>query len=246
MNIRILISLLVLFTFSTCALITDEYQANQRKVIAFLLEDLPLPEDAQIVKSPTVLLGTGDSISGRIILTSNYSPAENLIFYGTETLSTGWTLISSKVGEEVTLVYTKSGRLYRSVECSDFHYVKEILFPMSIYVQDLKSKTDIHITIKEIELYPEFDMDIYVDQVANLIGIEIEFTYNPTFVSFDTAKVNSSIPSSSYNILIQENNTVAGTVLLTLTTPQDNGEGLTGSIGLVQVSFTSLKAGFFE
>ena len=52
--------------------------------------------------------------------------------------------------------------------------------------------------------------------------------------------------SSSYNILIQENNTAAGTVLLTLTTPQDNGEGLTGSIGLVQVSFTSLKTGFFE
>ena len=110
MNIRILISLFVLFTFSACALITDEYQANQRKVIAYLLEDLPLPEDAQIVKAPTVLLGTGDSISGRIILTSNYSPAENLIFYGTETLTTGWTLISSKVGEEVTLVYTKSGR----------------------------------------------------------------------------------------------------------------------------------------
>ena len=99
----------MLFT-SGCALITDEYQANQRKVIAYLLEDLPLPSDAQIVKAPTVLLGTGEAISGRIILTSNYSPAENLIFYGTETLTTGWKLISSKVGEEVTLVYAKSGR----------------------------------------------------------------------------------------------------------------------------------------
>ena len=43
-------------------------------------------------------------------MTSGYSPAENLIFYGTETLSTGWQLISSKVGEEVTLVYAKAGR----------------------------------------------------------------------------------------------------------------------------------------
>ena len=105
---------------------------------------------------------------------------------------------------------------------------------------------------KEVNISSEFDMDIYVDQVANLIGIEIEFTYNPTFVSFDTAKVNSSIPSSSYNILIQDSTyteagTEAGTVLLTLTTPQDNGEGLTEqSNGLVQVSFTSLKSGFFE
>ena len=101
---------ILLIIYSGCALVTDEYQANQRKVIAYLLEDLPLPEDGKIIKSPTVLLGTGEAISGRIILTSNYSPAENLIFYGTETLTTGWQLISSKVGEEVTLVYSKSGR----------------------------------------------------------------------------------------------------------------------------------------
>lgn len=107
---NILSTFFVITLFSGCALITDEYQANQRKVIAFLLEDLPLPADAKIIKAPTVLLGTGESISGRIIMTSGYSPAENLIFYGTETLTTGWQLISSKVGEEVTLVYSKSGR----------------------------------------------------------------------------------------------------------------------------------------
>ena len=106
---NLLTTLVILVIFSGCALFTDEYQQNQRKVIAYLLEDLPLPDDAQIVKAPTVLLGTGEAISGRIILTSGFSPAENLIFYGTETLSTGWQLISSKVGEEITLVYEKSG-----------------------------------------------------------------------------------------------------------------------------------------
>ena len=111
MNIKNLSSLLfVLIIISGCAIFTDEYLKNQRKVIAYLLEDLPLPDDAEIVKAPTVLLGTGESISGRIILTSGFSPAENLIFYGTETLTTGWKLISSKVGEEITLVYEKSGR----------------------------------------------------------------------------------------------------------------------------------------
>ena len=111
MNIKkIFMAFGILTILSGCALFTDEYQANQRKVIAFLLEDLPLPEDAKIIKEPSVLLGTGDAISGRIVLESGYSPAENLIFYGTETLSTGWELISSKVGEEVTLVYSKSGR----------------------------------------------------------------------------------------------------------------------------------------
>jgi len=107
---NIISALFILVLFSGCALITDEYQEDQRKVIAYLLEDLPLPNDAQIIRAPTVLLGTGDSISGRVIMTSSSSPAENLIFYGTETLSTGWRLISSKVGEEVTLVYSKAGR----------------------------------------------------------------------------------------------------------------------------------------
>ena len=58
--------------------------------------------------------------------------------------------------------YTGSGRLFRSIECSDFHYVEDILFPMSIYVQDLKSKTDIQITIRDIEINPQFDMDIFI------------------------------------------------------------------------------------
>ena len=64
MNTKTLSSIFILLIFfSGCALVTDEYQANQRKVIAYLLEDLPLPEDAQIVKAPTVLLGTGEAIS---------------------------------------------------------------------------------------------------------------------------------------------------------------------------------------
>ena len=57
------------------------------------------------------MLGTGDAISGRITLTSGHSPAENLIFYGNETPTTGWVLLSSKVGHEITLVYTKNGRV---------------------------------------------------------------------------------------------------------------------------------------
>ena len=118
MNIKNIFSIfLVTILFSSCAIFVDEYQQNQRKVMAYLLEDLPLPEDAKIIKVPTVLLGTGDAISGRIILESSYSPAENLIFYGNETPSTGWMLVSSKVGEEITLVYTKEGR-YATIDIS--------------------------------------------------------------------------------------------------------------------------------
>ena len=77
----------VLLFSSSCAIFVDEYQVNQRKVIAYLLEDLPLPDDADIIKVPSVLLGTGNAISGRIVLESAFSPAENLIFYGNQTLT---------------------------------------------------------------------------------------------------------------------------------------------------------------
>ena len=75
-----------------------------------MLADLPIPKDSEIIKDPSVILGTGNAISGRVVLESGFSPAENLIFYGNETPSTGWTLASSKVGEEISLVYTKEGR----------------------------------------------------------------------------------------------------------------------------------------
>ena len=105
---------ILLLSISICAIFVDEYQVNQRKVLAYLLSDLPMPKDADIIKEPTVVLGTGKAISGRIVLESSYTPAENLIFYGNQTPSTGWTLASSKVGEEISLIYTKDGR-YASI-----------------------------------------------------------------------------------------------------------------------------------
>ena len=101
---------LMLAFFSGCALFVNEYQVNQRKIIAYLLSDFPIPKNSEIIKDPTVVLGTGNAVSGRIVLESGYSPAENLIFYGNATPETGWELLSSKVAEEISLVYGKEGR----------------------------------------------------------------------------------------------------------------------------------------
>ena len=108
------ILVILLISISSCAIFVDEYQVNQRKVLAYLLSDLPMPKDADIIKEPTVVLGTGKAISGRIVLESSFTPAENLIFYGNQTPSTGWVLASSKVGEEISLIFTKDGR-YASI-----------------------------------------------------------------------------------------------------------------------------------
>ena len=109
------ISLFLLFSVSSCSIFVDEYQTNQKKVIEFLLSDLPIPEDSSIMRDSTVLLGNGDNVSGRILLDTSSSPAENLIFYSEEALASGWELMSSKVGEEITLIYFKNGR-YATLE----------------------------------------------------------------------------------------------------------------------------------
>jgi hypothetical protein len=101
--------LLVMFA-SGCSLFNDAYQVESRKIIDYLLADMPLPPDADIQKEPTVILGTGTGIAGRIVLMSNVSPASNLVFYGNSTQGSGWELVSSTVAEEIVLVYTKEGR----------------------------------------------------------------------------------------------------------------------------------------
>jgi len=106
-----LVSLSLLIIISGCSLITDEYQDNQRKVIDYLLGDVPMPEDAEIIQFPTAIQGTGQNVSGRIVLSSQDSPAENLIFYDTQAPIAGWMLVSSKAGEEVVLVYKKGNRV---------------------------------------------------------------------------------------------------------------------------------------
>lgn len=115
MKISAYISIIVLFLASGCSIFVDEYQTNQKKVIEFLLSDLPIPEDSTIKRDSTVLLGNGDNVSGRIMLDTSLSPAENLIFYSEEAVASGWELMSSKVGEEITLVYFKNGR-YATLE----------------------------------------------------------------------------------------------------------------------------------
>ena len=108
---KTIIFLASLVLISSCTLFVNEYQVNQRKIISYLLSDFPIPSNSEIIKDPTVVLGTGNQISGRIVLTSSLSPAENLIYFGNSTPETGWILLSSKVAEEITLVYTKDGRV---------------------------------------------------------------------------------------------------------------------------------------
>ena len=62
MKLSFIISIIFLFIASGCSIFVDEYQTNQKKVIEFLLSDLPIPEDSSIKRDSTVLLGNGDNV----------------------------------------------------------------------------------------------------------------------------------------------------------------------------------------
>ncbi len=96
-----------------------------------------------------------------------------------------------------------------------------------------------HPLYKEVSKSSQFTMDIYVHEVTSLIGAEIEFTYDNSLLSFDMAEKGSLL--SSDDVLIPpEHNSETGTVLLTLSTAQDEGVGITGSGSIVKVYFTPI------
>ena len=58
--------------------------------------------------------------------------------------------------------YTKSGRLYRSVECTDIQCIEGIAFPLKIFVKDLKSKSEIFVQLDNIEINPQFETELFL------------------------------------------------------------------------------------
>ncbi|HIO40474.1 MAG TPA: outer membrane lipoprotein-sorting protein [Candidatus Marinimicrobia bacterium] len=60
--------------------------------------------------------------------------------------------------------YTKSGRLYRSVECTDVQTIEGISFPLKIFVKDLKSKSEIFVQLDKIEINPQFEAGLFMPE----------------------------------------------------------------------------------
>ena len=58
--------------------------------------------------------------------------------------------------------YTKSGRLYRSVECTDIQTIADIPFPQKIFVKDFKSKSEIFVQLDNIDINPQFETGLFI------------------------------------------------------------------------------------
>ena len=60
--------------------------------------------------------------------------------------------------------YTKSGRLYRSVECTDVQTIEGVAFLSKIFVKDLKSKSEIFVELDKIEINPQFETGLFIPE----------------------------------------------------------------------------------
>lgn len=132
-----LVGVVSIFVAGCSSFFDSKYEDPSRAAIDYLLADLPIPNDAEIQKVPTVILGTGTGIAGRVVLDSPKTPAENLIFYTEKAISTGWQLVSSTVAEEIVLTYTKQGRyatieILKPNELSVFFSTSESLITISV------------------------------------------------------------------------------------------------------------------
>ena len=94
----------------------------------------------------------------------------------------------------------------------------------------------------EVSADSTFTMDIYSEEVTNLIGAEIEFTYDDSQMEFSSASPGSLLLSVPNNQLIDEE-PVPGTIRLTFVSiasvSNQTAEVLNGSGSLVQLVFTA-------
>ena len=58
--------------------------------------------------------------------------------------------------------YTKTGRLYRSIDCVGYFSIENIQFPSKIMINNLKSKFTIHLEISNIRINPKFDPILFI------------------------------------------------------------------------------------
>ena len=100
----------------------------------------------------------------------------------------------------------------------------------------------------EVNSSSPFTIDIHVQDVTNLIGAEIEFSYDKDLVTFNSVVAGSLLSEAPLNIIIHEHDTEIGKVLLTLAAAHYLEDALsdTEHSSLVQIEFTPLTSGVLE
>ena len=91
-----------------------------------------------------------------------------------------------------------------------------------------------------------FIIEVHIQEITNLVGAEIEFSYDKDLVDFTSSSSGTLFLNVEESVLIEENNMEIGRVLLTLGIAQDEGVGLSENGSFVELTFTPKASGLLE
>ena len=91
-----------------------------------------------------------------------------------------------------------------------------------------------------------FTIELHVQEITNLVGAEIEFSYDKDLVDFTSVSVGALLANVEQNVLIGENDMEIERVLVTLAIAQDGGAGLSENGSFIELTFTPKSSGLLE
>lgn len=76
-----------------------------------MVKDIPMPKDAKADTDKTLIMGQGESWTGRLVMTTGLSSAEACIFFQERMDGSGWRLISATQAKTSILTFLRGDRV---------------------------------------------------------------------------------------------------------------------------------------
>ena len=103
-------TILLILALSGCVSTSEKFQQDAQFIVEYLLYDFPMPADAEIDSDESIIMGTGDSWSGRVNLFAPEAPGKLMRYYTDTGKNMGWQLSSSTISDNIIMVFKKASR----------------------------------------------------------------------------------------------------------------------------------------
>lgn len=92
------------------ALLESFLPEDTKIIVQRVARDMPIPEEATVSLSGTVITGSGSNWVGRIELTDAQTPGQLTRFFVNGAVASGWTMTTSTIARTITLNFERNGR----------------------------------------------------------------------------------------------------------------------------------------
>ncbi len=122
---RLFLAFFLIGILTNCSTYKERSQQDTKLLIEYALYDFPFPSSAEIIEKETVILGSGERWSGKVVYNDQKSPAELLKYYGQSGRASGWAMKASTVSKGIFLVFSKDHRV-ATVEINRLSFLEGI------------------------------------------------------------------------------------------------------------------------